>query len=228
MKTQLHLHTSRYSGCAIHTPEMMLQRAIQKGFQSVFITEHDAVWPTRELQDIRRQFPALQIWPGLELTVLNDMGASHLLILGTNARDFLQMEDSQEILAEARRRQCPTILAHPFRWEGAEAMLAGPLRPDGIEYHTPNHPPAMAEVSREHAEALSLPLINSDDAHSKDMIGRYWIETHRPFRTPRELRAILLGGYYENRGELPENAENAFKAHPAGSGSWRNGDRVSR
>ena len=57
MKVELHLHTSRYSACAVCRPAEMMNGLIARGYEAVYITEHDAVWETAELNDLRRQFP---------------------------------------------------------------------------------------------------------------------------------------------------------------------------
>ena len=41
MKVELHLHTSRYSLCAVDSPAQMMLRYIDAGYQAVYITEHE-------------------------------------------------------------------------------------------------------------------------------------------------------------------------------------------
>ncbi len=194
MKVQLHLHTSRYSFCAMESPVRMLRALCRLDYDAVFITEHDALWSEGELQELREQFPQIAIHPGLEKSVQGQ----HLLILGAADPAFLEMEDMQEILAKARQGDLPTILAHPFRWEGGDAVLrSGQELPDAIELRTCNQQgPALVSAAAG-AGALSLPTVNADDAHSLDMLGQYWIETREDFSTPQELRRILLAGAYD-------------------------------
>ncbi len=48
MKVELHLHTTRYSGCAVATGGELMERMVEIGYEAVFITEHDAVWSDGE------------------------------------------------------------------------------------------------------------------------------------------------------------------------------------
>jgi len=57
----------------------------------------------------------------------------------------------------------------------------------------------MAERSLLEAARLKLPALNSGDAHSVEMIGRYWIETHRPLSRADDIRGIVLAGEYDLR-----------------------------
>jgi len=194
MKAELHLHTSRHSLCAANTPEEMMNGLIQAGYEAVFITEHDAVWADDELESLRDQFPALAIFPGVELTV----GLHHLLVLGTNDASYLGTSDEAEILARAAGENCLTALAHPFRWEGGSKMLSRVPLPDAIEDRTCNHEAAAAIWASAASRELGLRLVNAGDAHSLEMIGRFWIETHAAFRDAGEIREIILRGAYDN------------------------------
>ena len=173
----------------------MIGRLIETGYEAVYITEHDAVWRRDELEDLQAEFPQIRIFGGVELT----LGAHHLLVLGTDDPAYLALAGERAVLEKARRNRHLTVLAHPFRWQGADRLLGGDLLPDAIEYHTANHDPDMASRSLEEAIRLKLPLVNASDAHSMDMIAHYWIETHRPLRRADDIREIVLEGKYELR-----------------------------
>jgi hypothetical protein len=195
MKVELHLHTSRYSFCAIESPPRMMGRLVDLGYDAVFITEHDAIWSKGELDELRDEFPELSIFPGLERSIQGQ----HLLVLGATDPKLLAMEDIQHILAAAREQDLPTILAHPFRWPEADRVLyESGANPDAIELETCNQQgPEMLKAAAG-AGALGLPTVNAGDAHSLDMLGRHWIETAEPFATPPQLRRLLLGGRYRS------------------------------
>lgn len=199
MKIELHLHTDRYSACATASPVDMLHCAESLGYECVFLTEHDEVWPDEHLRELRSQFPLLTIFGGVERTITNDRGFCHLLILGTSDETFLEMQEPGAILARARRQQCLTVLAHPYRWEGASEMLNQGFFPDALEYHTPNHESALAGLSAATAEKLALPLVNTSDAHGPDFLGRFWVETRDPIHSPADLRRAICNGQYENQ-----------------------------
>jgi hypothetical protein len=197
MKVELHMHTRQYSACAAHAPKKMLSRLRKLGYDAVYLTEHDAVWPDEELQALRERFPRLRVFPGVELSLGPD-GTQHLLVLGTNDEEYLRLDEAGAI-ARARDEGHLTVLAHPFRWQGAADMLDEGLLPDALEQKTCNHDLVRARLSGIAAEKLSLRLVNSSDAHHADALGHYWIETSRPVEEADDIRAIVLEGAYENR-----------------------------
>lgn len=195
MKVELHLHTSRYSACAVNTPREMISRLIETGYEAVYITEHDAVWSKEELDQLQAEFPDIRIFGGIERT----LGSNHLLILPTTSTDYLAMNDPAEVLAFARREGHLTILAHPFRWEGGADMLERDLLPDAIEHCTCNQDDQTAcDTAARAAKELNLPLVNSGDTHSLDFIDKYWIETLRPLDRADDISKIILDGAYKN------------------------------
>jgi predicted metal-dependent phosphoesterase TrpH len=195
MKVELHLHTSRYSFCAMESPQRMMRRLVDLDYDAVFITEHDAIWSTAELEQLRAEFPQLAIFPGLERSV----EGQHLLVLGAVDPKLLTMESIQDVLSAARKQDLPTILAHPFRWPEADRVLyESGAKPDAIELETCNQQGPDLLKAAAGAGALGMPTVNAGDAHSLDMLGRHWIETAGTFSNAPELRRILLEGRYRS------------------------------
>lgn len=194
MKVELHLHTSRYSACAANTPEQMIRRMIRTGYGAVYITEHDAIWPLDELDELRASFPQISIFSGLERT----LKAHHLLILGTDDREYLAMDSVAAVLDKAAGEGHLTVLAHPFRWKGGADMLHDGLLPDAIEGRTPNHDSRGGDLSLTLAGGLSLPVVNTGDVHALSFVNHYWIETDRPVVGVDDIRPIILAGEYRN------------------------------
>lgn len=195
MKVELHLHTMRYSGCAVATPAELMAELIRLGYGAVFITEHDAVWNQWELSSLRKDFPAIGIFPGMELSL--DTG-EHLLVLGTNDSQYLELRDGPKVIERARAKGHLTILAHPFRWSKSASLLMGDFLPDAIEFRTNNHDAAGAAKAQEAAERLGLPLVNSGDIHALSMLNHHWIQTRQNVVTGTDIRPIVLKGQYEN------------------------------
>ena len=123
---------------------------------------------------------------------------SHILILGPTDPSFLFITDPSEIIAHAKKFGCTTIIAHPYRWEGSDKLLQQSTLPDAVECLTPNHPPDKAVLARETAKELSLPTVNTSDAHCVDFLGQYWIETNFDVKTPQQLREIIIAREYKN------------------------------
>lgn len=197
MKIELHLHTARYSSCAVSTPHELMNALLAGGYQAVFITEHDAVWADWELDNLRKEFPAIRIFPGMELS-FGETSREHLLILGSNDRAYLGLQPG-EAVARARHHGHMSVLAHPFRWSGGDAMLKVGMLPDAIEYRTCNQDAASAVIASQRASQLGLPLVNAGDIHSVDMLNRYWIDTSRDVDNPSDIRNIITGSQYVNQ-----------------------------
>ncbi len=204
MKIELHLHTSRYSACAQDRPPDMMDRLVAMDYGAVYLTEHDAVWPDEEIAELQERFPQLRIFPGVELSIGELWSFQHLLVLGTNDAEYLQMAESAQpdvrgILDKAAAAGHLTILAHPYRWEGGDEIIRRGLLPDALEYRTCNHNAKAGEMAKHTADWLSLPVVNADDAHSVEMVGQFWIETDRPLARADDVREIVLAGQYANR-----------------------------
>lgn len=197
MKVELHLHTNRYSACARNRPDEMLAALAAAGYGATFLTEHDAVWPDAEIEALQAAFPGVRIFPGVELG-LGANATQHLLVLGTNDPAYLRMTGPAEILAAAKAAGHLTVLAHPMRWpKGADMLEEGHL-PDALEGCTSNQDPDRAAIAGGVAERLGLKVLNSDDAHGVEQVGRFWIETARPVERAGDLRPIVLDGAYTN------------------------------
>jgi predicted metal-dependent phosphoesterase TrpH len=197
MKIQLHLHTSLYSSCAKAAPERLMEKLIETGFDAVFITEHNAVWRDWEVERLQERYPDIKIYPGVEITV-GQQSFQHLLVLGTVDPAFLKMRGEAEILDEARARGHLTVLAHPFRWPDGHDMIDRGNYPDAIEYRTCNHGPEEGQQSLDLAQRLDLPVVNSGDVHSLEMINSFWIETEWEIFSPDDIREIIQEGAYRN------------------------------
>ena len=201
MRIELHLHTSRYSACATATASQLMEQMIRIGYEAVYITEHDAVWSDREIEQVQLGYPDIRIFPGVELSIGPEL-LKHLVVLGTNDPAYLALRDDPAgILAKARDEGHLTILAHPFRWEGAEEMFQAGLLPDALEYRTGNHSPSEAKVAEAASATYGLPLVNAGDVHSPRFLDRFWIETDRPVHKADDIRRAVMNRAYVNRSE---------------------------
>ncbi len=201
LKIELHLHTSRYSPCAQATPEELMAALIQTGYDAVYLTEHDAVWSKKELKALEAQFPAIRIFPGVEVGTMPLTGqwVQHLLVLGTHDPTYVTLaEHPAEIVARARAEGCLTVLAHPFRWPGSAQMLTEGILPDALESYTGNHGEPAAQQALRAAEMLRIPAVNSGDVHALHFIDRYWIETDEGLTDAKDIRRIVTAGLYRN------------------------------
>jgi hypothetical protein len=198
MKVELHLHTKRYSGCAQATAEEMMPNLIAAGYGAVYITEHDAVWGEEEMAELQRKFPQIRIFPGMELNVGTGPVLQHLLVLGSDDSTYLLTRNPADVLAKARADGDLTILAHPYRWEGAAAMLNQGWVPDAMEFRSGNHDAAGGKMAAGVAGHIGIPVVNAGDVHGFHFINRFWIETDRPIVHARDIRQIVVERAFKN------------------------------
>lgn len=185
------------------TASDLLMSLVEHGYDAVYITEHDAVWPEEDLDYLRRKFPWVRIFGGVERSI----ASAHLLVLGTSDPEYLKVEDARTLLTKARAEGHLTVLAHPFRWEGGDKILrdglatdpADRLLPDAIEWRTPNHDETCGRASRKFSADHRMPLVNTGDVHAEVMIGRFWVETNEDLAEADDIRRIVLSGAYHNR-----------------------------
>ena len=192
VKVELHAHTSRHSMCSRLTPEELIAGLVSKGYGAVYITEHDTVWCERELAALQALFPAIRIFPGIELT----LDRCHLQVLGTMDPAFTELGDAAAVIRMAREAGCATVLAHPLRWQGGAALLECGELPDALECGTPNHDSILRARALAMCDELGMVPVFADDVHRSEMIGAYWIETDEPLEGALDIRQILLGGNY--------------------------------
>jgi len=140
MRIDCHVHTCRYSGCSSIEPDELCRLALERGLDAVALTEHRLRWPADELDDLRRRFPGLALYSGVEITLRE--GFDVVCIAPPELDPFPaypDLGDLMEFVAPARERSF-LFLAHAFRYEDA-------LRPehetlmrvvDGLETNSVN------------------------------------------------------------------------------------------
>jgi len=202
MKVELHCHTARYSHTALDDPNQMVpparlvQAMITAGYDAMYITEHDVVWPDDELAQLQAAVPQIKIFPGVELNICNNK--YHLLVLGTNDPQYTLMKNEGDVVEKAHAEGHLTVLAHPWMYaEGAEKLWSGPL-PDAMEGLSNKGGGRISD--QEIVKAITRwpvrPLVNASDVHPLSHINRFWIETNRPLVEADDIREIILAGDY--------------------------------
>ncbi len=195
MFVDLHVHTSRYSGCGKSSPEEMMQRAVELGLEGVVLTEHDVIWPLDEFQALQAEFPRLHLFRGIEVTV--DTG-DHYLVYGFTDPDGLQWHMPSDLLVQrVRAAGGATILAHPYRYGPDLPPTLQSFPTDAIEVHSHN----ILAYAHVQAEALCGRLgvrrAAASDGHHVTTIGLYGVRLgHHHVADERDLaRAIIAGDY---------------------------------
>lgn len=198
MKIELHCHTGLKSVCAWDKPDTLMPRFIQCGYDAVYLTEHDAVWTEDEIARLQDQWPAIRICPGIERSLSNLAPRQHLLILGTSDASYLGITDERALVERARSEGLLTVLAHPFRWGGGDAMLGAGIVPDAIEGRSFNHSAEQDRKSRDASAHYGMKVVNAADVHAVKFVNHFWIETTRDVTDARDIRNVILNGAYAN------------------------------
>ena len=177
----------------------MIAALVEAGYDAVFLTEHNTVWPDGALNKLRERFPGIRIFPAIEIN--NRVVPEDLLVLGTNDRTFVDLAFADrwdDVLTKAKDDGCATVLAHPCRFTGGHNMLHGGLRPDAMEHRTSNHDEAMSIAACAIAERRHVPLVNAGDLHSAVAVGKFWIETDETINDATDIAPMLRKQAYRN------------------------------
>jgi predicted metal-dependent phosphoesterase TrpH len=184
MKYDLHVHTSRYSECAVSSPEAMCRTAIQRGLAGIALTEHDMWWPAAEYEDLRRRFPELTIFQGVEYAVPE----GHFLVFLPDPLDDLPYQrDLESLNAAVRRAGGVLIWAHPFRYDRTIPVWLPRLRPDAMELASSNMPSRVQSLARQVAEQWRIPALQNSDAHEARWLGSYCNDIPVKLKSNRDL-----------------------------------------
>jgi hypothetical protein len=209
MKVELHSLTTRYSAASAIPPRELIAMAEASGYDAVFLTERNAVWPRMELAGLRELCDSVRLFPGIEVEL--DDGCE-LLVLGAEDPEYADLRAPAEVLSRAAKDGFLTVLVHPYTHDGKWPEYASLV--DAIETQTASLPEAGAADSAEaFAAERGLAAVYTGDAQGVNYLNRFWIETETRFDTPQELRSLVVGGRYSNRmRESDESVPPAFKA----------------
>ena len=195
MKVEIHSHTERFSPCSKIPPTELVLMAEASGYEALFITDHNRVWPSRDLAGLQEMCEHMRIFPAIEISLPE---RHDLLILGASDPAYEKMRNPEEVLARACADGLLTVIAHPFRYHAALPRYCELA--DALETKTCNHSrPEEIEAARSYAEAHQLAPLHSSDAHGLNFMNKFWIETMEPFSTPQEFRRLIVSRRYQNQ-----------------------------
>lgn len=191
MTFDLHIHTVRYSPDSIIEPFDLVRRALELGLSGLVITEHDALWPEDELDELRQAAPGLTILGGCEVSARQ----GHVLVYGIHDLSRLRPGVGwPELCDEVHRQGGVALAAHPNRFgQDFNAELDRTQAPfDGIEVMSKN----MDDTLRTQASRILqahphyTPLGNSD-AHEIHQLATCVTEFMVEIRTSEDLVAAI-------------------------------------
>jgi len=171
MKFDLHMHTRRYSPDSIIDPFELVKRAQDIGLDGIVITEHDRLWPEKELDELRRAAPGLVVLGGVEVSGRN----GDLLCYGVSNLDRLKRGTAWgELCREVHAQGGVAVAAHPYRWgQDFDGLLSeqAPLL-SGLEMMSNNMDPELRRKAGRFYEKNPLfAMLGNSDAHEIDVVG---------------------------------------------------------
>jgi len=198
----LHVHTFPASACAADSAEVMVEAARKKGLNALCFTDHNHVWPEKEVDRLMALFD-FQIFRGNE--IMTDQG--DMLVFGFHeAVD--RVVKLRDLATLVDRSGGVIIAAHPFR--GFLTFGTGQigLTPQkAMERDMFKHVHAIETLNgkvteKENglafqvAEGLKLPMTGGSDAHDASNIGIYATCFKSVFTNDQELVSALHSGAY--------------------------------
>ena len=150
----------------------MCERALLVGLDGIALTEHDVWWPSSEMDRLRKIFPELVLFQGIEFSC----AMNHFLIFfdDPSVKPIPHINDPVELTQHVHLQNGIVIWAHPFRFERhwkPKWLDETPL--DGIEIDSSNMSSRIQKLSRRTAESHNWKMLRNSDAHQVDWIGKY-------------------------------------------------------
>lgn len=174
MQYDFHIHTSRYSYCARSSPEDICAKAVKTGLSGIALTEHDFWWPVSELRKLRKEFPDLKIFHGVEV----DCQEGHFLVFLPNPGKGYVPESYSilQLMPEVHEQGGIIIWAHPFRFHTNMPDWLDEVQPDGIETASSNMDDQMGKSALQIAIQRKIMAFQNSDAHHIMTLGKYYNE----------------------------------------------------
>ncbi len=186
MLYDFHVHTSRYSPCALDTAEAMCRKAVETGLTGVAFTEHDVWRPEAKMERLRQRFPDLTIFPGVEYACHE----GHFLVFLPDPREGRGLATHRvvKLIKAVHRRGGIVIWAHPFRFDPSILLpWLDKAELDGVETASNNMNSRMGNLARGVARQKAVMDFQNSDAHNVDALGVYSNTFEKPLKTVEEF-----------------------------------------
>jgi len=180
LHADLHIHTSRYSGCSNIDPISVVRQAEKVGLDIIALTEHGIRWPDQEIQALvtASGICSVRIIPGQEVACYsrNGLFQGELLVFGY-PKSLGSNKSVGEIVEIVHRRGGIVIAAHPFKRNRVGEGFYGSGHAirhwniDGLEVEHPSYDANSREIAYMTASDSNLAAIGSSDAHDLTGVG---------------------------------------------------------
>ena len=190
MLIDMHTHTSVYSTDSNLLPHEAIERAAERGFDGVVLTEHDVVWPAERAQHLSEQSGIL-VLPAVEVTT--QLG--HVLVYGLPAL-IPRITDAWRLRKLCDEQGALMYLAHPARDPGLRVPRDAMVLFDGVEGLNGCDGPLQNQSASSRGRTRPLPPIGGSDSHTLHEVGTAGTEFTAEIRSVADLLAALRSGDY--------------------------------
>lgn len=181
VEADLHIHTSRYSGCSNINPAEALRIAAQAGLEVIALTEHGIRWPDEELHKLIADSGVedLLVIPGQEAACYSHLGAfqGEFLVYGY-PKSLGSNKSAHQLIKMVHAEGGVVVAAHPFKKAQVgdcfygSGHLTRELDLDGLEIEHPAYDEESRQLARETMTAMQITGIGCSDAHDLRNIGQ--------------------------------------------------------
>ncbi len=180
MEFDLHIHTSRYSGCSTIDAEQLLKKAESVRLDGIALTDHGIRWSEEDIACLIRKSGVknLIVLPGQEVACYSTTGRfqGEFLVFGYS-KSLGSSHTLESVLELVHGAGGVVIAAHPYkkRDDGVGFYGAGneiyDTAIDGLEVEHPDYDVEGRLLARRAAEQLRVAGIGCSDAHELGAVG---------------------------------------------------------
>ncbi|RPI93088.1 MAG: hypothetical protein EHM32_08400 [Spirochaetales bacterium] len=180
MEYDLHIHTSRYSGCSNIDPVSALRRASEIGLRGIALSEHGIRWRDDEVQELISEAGVsdLVVFPGQEIACYSSAGRFQGEFLVFGYPSSLGSNKSAERLVDMVHENGGVVVAaHPYKPHGTGHGYYGSgddtanYALDGVEVEHPSYDDGARGKALSLARRMGVSEIGCSDAHDIRNIG---------------------------------------------------------
>jgi len=176
----LHIHTSRYSGCSNIDSLQVIQRARAVGLNGIALTEHGIRWPDREIEALvaRSGVKDFLVIPGEEAACYSSRGKfqGEFLVFGY-PKSLGSSKSIDQVIELVHEVGGIILAAHPFKRQDNGDGFYGcgdavyTLNIDGLEIEHPSYDSESRNLAKKAMESRSIAGIGNSDSHDLNSIG---------------------------------------------------------
>ncbi len=190
LKIDCHIHTYPKSACSVMSPEDAVDAAVKAGMDGIVITEHDYLWRADEIEELGDCTEGkLKLFSSIEVACRE----GHFLVFGLKNMTGIYFEmPVEELIQLAHRSSAAIIAAHPYRYNRDMGDYCYELDIDGVEIDSNNTGEHSRALAEELAEKKKIFKLVASDAHSTDVVGKYFTSFPDSVHTIEDLASFVI------------------------------------